>query len=99
MRVMQQKHMVWWLFCCVFVVLFINYTTNIAKNIVSYVLVCYFFNCLILKCCLLVCFLFYVHCALLTQNPSYQGARDGGGRRVLICMYENNWDACGLSQG
>ena len=99
MRVMQQKHMVWWLFCCVFVVLFINYTTNIAKNIVSYVLVCYFFNCLILKCCLLVCFLFYVHCALLTQNPSYQGARDGGGRRVLIYMYENNWDACGLSQG
>ena len=41
MRVMQQKHMFWWLFCCVFVVLF-NYTTNIAKNIVSYVLVCFY---------------------------------------------------------
>ena len=99
MRVMQQKHMFWWLFCCVSVVLF-NYTTNIAKNIVSYVLFCLFvFICLILKCCQLACFLLHVFCTLLTQNPSYQGGREGGARRVLLFMDENDWDACCLSQG
>ena len=77
MRVMQQKHMFWWLFCCVFVVLF-NYTTNIAKNIVSYVLVClflfvWFSNVVNWRAFFYMCTVLFLLKTLVWRNVAYLG--------------------------